>query len=133
MGCTCCGSPATSTAGLTVNWEMALSTWHSILKGTMDNSSSMMRSNSERCQFTFGFQPNISFDSTFFGMLIWGIHSLHAKGRNFQLNTCYYLSNLFNVNDILHFQTETKNVLQTPSKLLLLQSVVTVTKQIYRT
>ena len=45
----------------------------------------------------------------------------------------YYPRNLFNVNDILHFQTETKNVLKTPSKLLLLQSIVTVIKQIYRT
>ncbi len=56
------------------------------------------------------------------------IHTLSTSRRMF-----YYPRNLFNVNDILHFQTETKNVLKTPSKLLLLQSIVTVIKQIYRT
>ena len=61
MGCTCCGSPVSSTTGLTVNSLMVVSTWSAFLKETMDNSSSIMRSNSERCQLTFEFQANCLF------------------------------------------------------------------------
>jgi hypothetical protein len=46
---------------LTVNPLMVVSTCRAFLKETMDNSSSIMSSNSERCQLTFDFQGNFSF------------------------------------------------------------------------